>query len=524
MYDAMMSHIGSLSRSIGLVERYGPNPNAQMRMQFDLAERTDGKVVRMGIGAGVFRVDARGLWNIVNGVASTPASDLGASIGSMIRNAQIMGKLAGTVVKSLPDLATFVATTGYNKLGYWNAIKNLKAVATSAETREFLAMHGLMANSAIHELNRWVTENIRQSITGRMANSTMKLSLMEAWDDWVTRAYQMTQMQGYGKLAQKGWDELSQWDRALIERKGFTKSDWDVINRAQMDELHGMKFLTPDSIVATGHPEGLQIATKLLGTIRDEGEYAVLKPDLLTRGAQTWNGTQAGTGVGELARAVMLFKSFPMAMITRHWQRMLNAPTITDGSAPLMANRAVYMGTLAVSGMALGAISQQAWQVLAGKDPIDMTGKHAPAFWLNSLAIGGGLGFYGDLILRDSTTDRAAWDSVGKTLGGPVVGDLADLYSLTKGNIDQALAGKPTHAGAEAVRFIRSHLPYVNLWYAKTAIDHAGMHALQENLSPGYLEKMKNRTRQDFGQDYWWKPGTGAPDRAPDAAAAVGSH
>lgn len=538
MYDAMLGHIGSLSRSIGLVERYGPNPNAQMRLQFDLAQEADGKLERVGPGAGIFKVDPRGLWNILNGTASSPASALGAQLGSNVRNIQTVGKLPGTFLKSWADLASFVSTTGYNKLSYWDAIKNMKAVATNAETREFLAMHGLMANSAIHELNRWSGENIRQTFTGRLANSTMKLSLMEAWDDWLTRAYQMTQMQGYGKLAQKGWESISQWDRALLERHGFNAAEWSVINKAQMDELHGMKFLTPDSIVGTGHPEALQIATKLLAAVRYEGESAVLKPDLINRGAQTWNGTQAGTGVGELARATMLFKSFPMAMITRHWQRMLDAPRVTDGSAPAMlggrfagmgvgpvlVNRVAYMGALSVSGMALGALSLQAVQIVTGKDPIDMVGKHAAAFWLNALAVGGGLGFYGDLVLKDSTSDRGAWDSVGKALGGPVIGDLADLYSLTKGNIDQALAGKDTHAGAETVRFIRSHLPFVNLWYAKAALDHAGLHALQENLSPGYLARMRDRAQKDWGQDMWWQPGTGAPDRAPDLGAAVGQH
>ena len=42
---------------------------------------------------------------------STPASDLAATVGQAVRNIQTMGKLAGTVIKSLPDLATFAVTT-----------------------------------------------------------------------------------------------------------------------------------------------------------------------------------------------------------------------------------------------------------------------------------------------------------------------------------------------------------------------------------------------------------------------------
>ena len=66
-------------------------------------------------------------------------------------------------------------------------------------------------------------------------------------------------------------------------------------------------------------------------------------------------------------------------------------------------------------------------------------------------------------------------------------------------------------------------MPYVNLWYAKAALDHAGMNALQENLSPGYLGRIRKRAQQDWGQQYWWAPGSGGPQRAPDLGAAVGA-
>jgi len=96
------------------------------------------------------------------------------------------------------------------------------------------------------------------------------------------------------------------------------------------------------------------------------------------------------------------------------------------------------------------------------------------------------------------------------------------VIKLGKGNLFESAAGKDTHAGAEAFRFGRSHLPYVNLWYAKAALDHAGLQSLQENLSPGYLSKMKARAQKEWRQDYYWNPGTGAPDRAPNLGAAFG--
>jgi hypothetical protein len=46
---------------------------------------------------------------------------------------------------------------------------------------------------------------------------------------------------------------------------------------------------------------------------------------------------------------------------------------------------------------------------------------------------------------------------------------------------------------------------------------------MQESISPGYLQRMRQRARKTYGNDFWWQPGEAAPDRAPDFGAAVGN-
>jgi hypothetical protein len=105
---------------------------------------------------------------------------------------------------------------------------------------------------------------------------------------------------------------------------------------------------------------------------------------------------------------------------------------------------------------------------------------------------------------------------------GPAFGSLAELYELTKGNADEAMAGKNPHFGAEAVRFARSHAPLVNLWYGKAALDHAVLNGVQESLSPGYLARIQSKAKKDWGQQYWWSPRDTLPQRAPDLSAVAG--
>lgn len=516
MYDAMIGHVGGLARDIGLVERYGPNPEAQMRVQFDLYKRNDGARGLAGqVAENMAGPEAQ--WSVLSGASGMAQYARIASVAQHARNIEMFGKLQGALLSSVTDLGTYFVTAGFNKIGYFDALTSIGSAMTK-DTRQFMDAHGMMAESMISDLNRWAGENASQSWSGRVTNATMRLSLLNYWTDTLRRAFSLTMMAATGRMVHTDWAALSQWDRYRMERKGLTEADWEVLRSAQPVQHRGQDIITPDAIYATGHPNAAQVVSKYIGMISDEAEIAVLNPDLTTRAITTAGGAQKGTVGGETARAVAQFKSFPIAMITRHWRRMLETPKGLEG-APIVANRLAYSGALMVSLTALGAVAFQTKQMVSGKDPIDMT---TAKFWTRAFAQGGGLGFVGDMLLTDTTDDRSSWDTFGRTFLGPAFGSAVDLGQLTKGNLDEWRAGKPTHAGAEAVRFARSHLPLVNLWYAKAALDHAGLYALQENMSPGYLARIQNKARKDYGQEYWWRPQDSAPMRGPSFEQLAG--
>jgi hypothetical protein len=48
---------------------------------------------------------------------------------------------------------------------------------------------------------------------------------------------------------------------------------------------------------------------------------------------------------------------------------------------------------------------------------------------------------------------------------------------------------------------------------------------LQKEADPKAHRKFRNQIRKkqkDYGQDFWWKPGSAAPNRAPDIGAVGG--
>jgi hypothetical protein len=497
-----------------------------MRLQFQLAAKAD--VAQVTDLPRTFGLKPQSYWDNVNGTASTPQSARLALIASTARNIQSFGKLGGATVSSITDLATYAVSTHFNKLPYWDAIANIGKVAASKEQRDWLTVHGIIAESMAGDMNRWFTDNIKAGWSGRLAQATMKLSLLNAWSDTLRRAFSLTMMQGLARDAGKDWAQLGQWTHDHFAKKGITAEDWDVIRRAQLTNFRGVDHLTPESIHATGDPRAAEVVSKVLGFIQDESEYAVMNPDLATKSMANWGGLQRGTVPGEIARSVMQFKSFPIAMISRHWRRMMDIPVTTDGSAPgglggpQLVNRLAYGGAMMVTTTALGMIAYQAKQVLAGKDPAPMVGKHAGKTWIHAVTQGGGLSIAGDMLLNDSNDNFGDWaGATAKTALGPTAGTAFDALKIPKTNIDNKLDGKPTHTAAQTLQFARSNAPFLGLWYAKAAVDHAGMQALQENLSPGYLGRMRQRAMQD-GQRYWWSPGSGGPQRAPDLGKAVG--
>lgn len=511
MYDAMTSHISGLSRDIGLVERYGPNPEHQFRVQDDIAKKEAGHDRRV--------VDVpQSYWNVLSGKAGAVQNASLARVAADIRNINVASKLGRAVWASISDVPTYFVTVGYNRLPYWQALKNIGS-QFDGQTRDFLSAHGLIAESLVSDLNRFSGDHIRNNWSGKIANSVMKLSFMNAWTDSMRRAFQMTMMGGLGKMAGKSWGDLAEWDRSHLGRKGITEADWDVITQVQPTEYRGQKYLTPEAIMQTGADNAEQLVSKVLGLIRDESEYAVINPDLAARSAQTWGGQQAGTVGGELARSVMQFKSFPIAMISRHFRRMVDAPRGIDG-APAIANRLNYTAAVLVGTTVAGGIAFQIKEMLSGRDPIALD---SGRFWTEAALQGGGLSIVGDLLFQDPRETPGGFaGNLLSNVAGPTVGTFGDIVGLGAENAWRAASGDDLNLGAGAARTIRSTLPYQNLWWLSGAIDHSFFHALQENLSPGYLGRVERRARRQHNQDHWWQLGTGLPERGPDLSRLAG--
>ena len=229
--------------------------------------------------------------------------------------------------------------------------------------------------------------------------------------------------------------------------------------------------------------------------------------------------------MGELMQSILQFKSFPLAMIGNHWQRMMSNPTT--------AGKAMYAIELGVTATIMGALSVQMKSLASGYNPQDMTDAK---FAARAFIQGGATGILGDTILntvvspyKEHLTDQL----------GPLISELGNAYELGQAGIH---AFKDPHKQSEfgdaAVRFAKANTPFANLWYTKAAIDRMFFQRLQDYFSPGYSQRQIERSKKDINNTPYWAPSTAAspseilsgsmrgvtPPQTPNLATAAGSH
>lgn len=376
----------------------------------------------------------------------------------------------------------------------------MEAAAQDIKAVDYYWKHGVRPSDEIREIGGKKTVGIlvdkgraEEQLRSLNARSTRLGRELESFKKGIT-----------GKVFESYFDQQAELQEFIeraqkrIERRSFVA---DRIERGIEPAIANERARTRE-----------QAATKLLGAVLEETDVAVIEPGAKER-VITGGNTQRGTWKGELTRSFFLFKSFPLAMIQRHWERGMSLPNA--------GGRAAYLATLMAATTVAGMVSLQIGEVLQGRDPrnMNLAKKGGVRNWIAAMLKGGSLGIYGDFLFSEASQHGS---SPLATLTGPVIGSAEDVLNLTQGNIMQAAQGKKANVGAETVKFVKSNLPGASLWYAKGALNHLIFDRLQDYFSPGYLASMRSRAEREFGQKYYWSPGQASPDRAPDIAAMAG--
>lgn len=516
--DLVEAHVNGLSKDIALVENLGSNPRNSMLILMDAAKNKDWQNGIDSNKAKKARIRAQGMFDEFMGT-NTPQSEVLANLGVAYRSLNVASMLGGTTLSSLADQAMIGKTANIHGIAWHKTFGELLTQLNpkNSEDRQLAHSLGLATEEMLGSLGRWSDDGLT-SVHGKseklarasnnLATQVMRASGLNALTAASKVGFSKLLMEKYGRLSRnKAWSDLHIDDRELMSKTGLNESAWDVMQLAepvvdrkgnQLMSARSIYEIPDEKLLQYGDPKKVrdEVASQFQAHLLDEQGMAVVEAGLRERTLMN-AGQRKGTGVGEIFKSMLQFKSFSAAFLLRHGSRAMSQPTL--------GSKAKYLGSLFVMTTLLGGLVVQLKELANGNDPLTVWDSEDPYkgidFLKRSVVAGGGLPFLGDILVAG--TDTSGRDA-GDFIAGPFGADFKKILGLTVGKATQASNGVETNFGNEAFKFVKSKIPAQNLWYTKAAINRMIFDGMQDIIAPNYREKLLKKAEHQHGRTRWW--------------------
>ena len=515
--DLVEAHINGLSKDIALVENLGSSPRNSMRILMDAAEQKDWQKGLDADTTAKSRKRAQTMFDEFTG-QNTPQSEVLANLGLAYRSMNVASMLGGTTISSVTDQAMIAKTASVHGIAFRKTFGELLTQLNpkNKEDRELAHSLGLATEEMLGSIARWSDDGLTSvhgksqklaRVSSGIASQVMRVSGLNALTAASKVGFSKMLMEKYGRLSRsKAWADLDATDRELMEKTGLSERAWEVMRLAdpvvdrkgnQLMSARSIYQIPDDKLKAFGDPQKVrdEVASQFQAHLLDEQGMAVVEAGLRER---TWMsaGQKKGTGMGEIMKSMLQFKSFPAAFLMRHGSRAM----AQDG----LKGKAAYGVSLFAMTTLLGALVVQLKELANGNDPQTIWDSDDPQKTMNFLtrsAIqGGGLSILGDILVAGTdTSGRSASDF----MVGPFGSDVKAMLGLTVGNLTQYYDDKDTNASNEAFRLLKNKIPAQNLWYTKAATNRMIFDEMQDMIAPGYREKLLRKAEREHDRTRW---------------------
>ena len=511
--EALFEGFNLAGRNIGMMSMLGSNPQknflkmADETMNILKRKKSQTQVDKIGSfikpqgGYAKFMAEVDGSVNTINGFNAAKWSGITRAILSM-------AKLGGATISAIADVHLYATELKWQGRSYVGgvaeALGRLGKIKNSKLRIEIAEQLGFISDNLIYDVAARFSsgDNLNKQFT-QIQRTFFKLNGLAWW----TNSLKDGAMLGMGNYVAKqrnlSFNNLSVEFKRLITHFGINEKIWNIIRKMDVEKAEdGKEFFSARNIdllsdgkikeisgVEKMSKRQLNIArdnlkTRVLGMFLDRSTFAVIEPDARTRGYLKQN-LQAGTAPGEAMRFMAQFKAFPVAIMQKAIGRELAFSEAGRKYRALFGTAGLIVG----SGI-FGYISMTAKDLLKGKKPKDPMNKNT---FFASMLQGGGLGIYTDFLfgkIQNSTSALA-------TLAGPGITEATKVGAI----FNYIIKGEFSKAGKQGYLSIKENIPFLNLFYLKTAFDYAIGYQIMETLSPGYLRRMEKRMK-DSGQEF----------------------
>ena len=511
--EALFEGFNLAGRNIGMMSMLGSNPQknflkmADETMNILKRKKNQTQVDKIGSfikpqgGYAKFMAEVDGSVNTINGFNAAKWSGITRAILSM-------AKLGGAVISAIADVHLYATELKWQGRSYVGgvaeALGRLGKIKNSKLRIEIAEQLGFISDNLIYDVAARFSsgDNLNKQFT-QIQRTFFKLNGLAWW----TNSLKDGAMLGMGNYVAKqrnlSFNNLSVEFKRLITHFGINEKIWNTIRKMDVEKAEdGKEFFSARNIdllsdgkikeisgVEKMSKRQLNLArdnlkTRVLGMFLDRSTFAVIEPDARTRGYLKQN-LQAGTAPGEAMRFMAQFKAFPVAIMQKAIGRELAFSEAGRKYRALFGTAGLIVG----SGI-FGYISMTAKDLLKGKKPKDPMNKNT---FFASMLQGGGLGIYTDFLFGKIQNNTSAL----ATLAGPGLTEITKVAAI----FNYITKGEFSKAGKQGYLSIKENIPFLNLFYLKTAFDYAIGYQIMETLSPGYLKRMEKRMK-DSGQEF----------------------
>ena len=537
MHTIMLGHIDRMAKDIALLQKLTPDPDGHMqwmKQQVDdwvneqAGKVSSKKLLALKNKAAIKKDVADNVYLLAKGDLFSPVNRWMARTMSGLRQLATSAYLGSASVLALGDFNLTRATARFAGIPATKAMySNLRTLFTlgNSTRRKIALTSGMVAEhySTIASAGARMTADQTEhpEWTRRISDFVLRTTGLS----WLTQAGRwgagMEFMAHLARMQDMSWKQMQKKNPKFAEYlriHGIEEGNWEIIRTtkaydAGVDDpaYKGALYLRPDDITARtdlGEEIADDLFYKLMDAINTFQEFAV--PSASWKGAVSIGGAaRPGTISGEVMKSIMQFKNFPVTFGFTHISRGLNRKGHWG--------KAKYLVPLLASTTFMGYVAHELKNMARGKDLTDTEGMKSPAFWLDNMLHGGGLGFFGDILF---STRYGNFEKGATAFLGAVPSFLFQTADLVTGNLYEAIhPDKEMNLGSDISKYIRKNTPGGSNWYLRLVLERLLFETLEDMMDPKAHKKRKQRIKRTYNNEhteFWWTPGEGSPERPPD--------
>ncbi len=505
--ESVMGVLSNSARNIAIMQELGTNPRdtfdkilALLRKKY---KKEDSKITKQ-LNFKTFENQFKEIDGSINAIGNQTL----ANVAMGVRTLQNTGKLGFAKITSFGDLAQYMGTTNFQGRGLFTGL--FEAMNGLFNNNDRAAMEVLETTSnSIHSFmgNKYGAANDTWGKMGKLQNTFFKWNSLNGWIASLKSSMAVGLSRHYGMLNELKFSDLSIRERNFLTLYGIDDGKWNMLRSIKTLDSQGKKYMTAEGVdelsdnVITAYvgkklsqreirnfKKNLEITWR--NVLVDQSMHGTPEPDAAIR-AITNQGLEKGTPMGETIRFVMQFKSFPISI----WKKIIGRELYSYGPDDSKLARVSGLASLLMLSTFWGYIAMSAKDMLKGRSPRDPNKLSTLG---QAFAQGGGAGIYGDFLINELQNEYG--NGIFETALGPTASDIDKII-----NIGQSL-NDPKKAGKKFLQLAEGNVPFLNLYYTKTAYDYLIGYQVKEYLDPGYFRRMRDKHEEQRGQSYYLKP------------------